>query len=264
MNLLFIGDVVGRPGRRAIEVLLPEIRREFSIDVVVANGENLAGGAGLTAETGEATFASGIDLITGGNHLFDKREGMDYIRSESRVIRPANYPEEVPGETLGLRATPGGTLAVGCVLGRVFMRPMDDPFRAADRLVERARAAGARYVVIDAHAEASSEKMALGWHLAGRVSLVVGTHTHVPTADERILTGGTAFITDVGMTGPYESIIGMEKEAVLAHFLTGLHHRFKPARGDVRLCGVVVEMDQTTGQARSIRRVMRQLEESAR
>jgi metallophosphoesterase (TIGR00282 family) len=264
MNLLFIGDVVGRPGRRAIEELLPDLRDEFSVDVVVANGENLAGGSGLTAETGEAAFATGIDLLTGGNHLFDRNEGMDYIRSEPRVIRPANYPDGVPGETLGLLPVPGGTLAVGCILGRVFMRPMDDPFRAADRLVERAGKAGARYVVIDAHAEASSEKMALGWYLAGRVSLVVGTHTHVPTPDERVLSGGTAFITDAGMTGPYESIIGMEKDAVLAHFLTGLRHRFKPAWGDVRLCGVVVEMDETTGRARSIRRVMRQLKERSR
>ena len=259
MNLLFLGDVIGRPGRRAIQKFVPELREEFAIDVVVANGENLAGGAGLTKETAEEVFDAGVDVLTGGNHLFDKRESLDYIAGHKRVVRPANYPPGTPGLTLARMNAPGGTVAVGCVLGRVFMRPLDDPFRAVDALVEQAE--GARFLVIDIHAETTSEKMAMGWHLDGRASMVVGTHTHIPTADERILPRGVAYITDVGMTGSYDSIIGMEKKSVLAHFLTGMHHRFKPAQGDVRLLGVLAEMDEETGKSKSIRRIERRLEE---
>ncbi len=264
MNLLFIGDVVAKPGRRALQSFLPGLRRELAVDVIVANGENLAGGSGLTRDTASEMFACGVDALTGGNHLFDKRDSHDYIDAEPRVVRPANYPPGTPGYTLAFVDAPGGKLAVGCVLGRVFMRPLDDPFRAVDLLVERARDGNAHYLVMDVHAEASSEKMALGWYLDGKASLVAGTHTHVPTADERILPKGTAFITDVGMTGPYDSVIGMEKDSVLAHFRTGMHHRFQPAFGDVRLYAVLVELDEATGRARSIRRVERRLADEER
>lgn len=262
MNLLFIGDVVGRPGRRAVTEFLPALKREFAVDVVVANGENLAAGAGLTHDTAGEMFAAGVDLLTGGNHLFDKKEGHAYIAREPRVVRPANYPPGTMGATLALVDAPGGPLALGSVLGRVFMKPLDDPFRAADAFIEAARAQGARYAVLDVHAEASSEKVAMGWYLDGRASAVIGTHTHVPTADERVLPEGTAYISDVGMTGPYDSVIGVEKTAVIAHFLTGLHHKFQPANRDIRLYAVLVELDEDTGRARAIRRVARVLEEA--
>lgn len=261
MRLLVLGDVVGKPGRQAVRTLLPSLRRELEADRVLANGENLAGGAGLTAETAGEVLDAGVDVLTGGNHLFDRKEAIRFIGGHDRIVRPANYPPGTPGRTLALVDAPGGLLAVGCVLGRVFMRPLDDPFRAADALAAAAASAGARYLVIDAHAEATSEKMALGWHLAGRASAVVGTHTHVPTADARVLEGGTAYVTDVGMTGPYDSIIGMQKEPVLTHFLTGMHQRFQPAEGDVRLTGVLVDLDEMTGRARSVVRIERALEE---
>lgn len=264
MNLLFVGDVIGRPGRRALTALLPALRRELDIDLVIANAENLAGGAGVTAESVAEALDAGVDFLTGGNHLFDKKEGHAVVRDHDRIVRPANYPPGVPGRTMGFLEAPGGLLAVGGVLGRVFMRPLDDPFRAVDALVEQAESGGARYLVVDVHAEATAEKVALGWYLDGRASVVVGTHTHVPTADARVLPGGTAYITDVGMTGPYRSVIGMEMEPVLAHFLTGLHHRFKPAGEDVRLSAVLVELDESNGRAIGIRRVERSLEETRR
>ncbi len=260
MNLLFIGDVVGRPGRRAVETFLPGLREELGISVVLANGENLAGGAGLTKDTAEELFKAGVDLITGGNHLYDKREGHAYIESESRLCRPANYPPGAPGRTWVEAEVPGGLLVAGCLLGRVFMRALDDPFRAADDLVARARERGARYLVVDMHAEATSEKRAMGWHLAGRASVVVGTHTHVPTGDEEILPGGTAYLTDLGMTGPYDSVIGMQKEAVLGNFKTGLYHRFQPAQNDIRLYALLIELDEETGHARSVRRIVKRLD----
>jgi metallophosphoesterase (TIGR00282 family) len=259
MNLLFLGDVVGKPGRRAVREVVPDLRSELAIDAVIANGENLAGGSGLTQETAEEVFEAGVDVLTSGNHLFDRRQSLDYIAAHKRVARPANYPPGTPGRDLVRMHTPGGTLAVACVLGRVFMRPFDDPFRTVDALVERTE--DDPFLVIDVHAETTSEKMALGWHLDGRASMVVGTHTHIPTADERILPGGAAYVTDVGMTGPYDSIIGMEKKAVLANFITGMHHRFKPAQDDIRLLAVLVEMDPETGKSKSIRRIERRLEE---
>jgi metallophosphoesterase (TIGR00282 family) len=259
MKLLFLGDVVGKPGRRAVRELLPSLRRELEVDVALANGENLAGGSGLTREVAAELFDAGIDLMTGGNHLFDKRDSHGYIAAEPRLVRPANYPPGTPGAVSAHIAAPGGDLWVACVLGRVFMRPLDDPFRAADRFVEEAVGGGARYLVLDVHAEASSEKMALGWALDGRASLVAGSHTHVPTADARVLPGGTAYVTDVGMTGPYDSVIGMEKGPVIAHFRTGLYHPFRPAAKDVRLFAVLVELDESTGKALSIRRIERSL-----
>ena len=264
MKLLFIGDVVGRPGRRALQVLLPSLRRELAADVVVANGENLAGGSGLTRETAAETFASGVDALTGGNHLFDKKDSLSYIREETRVARPANYPPGTPGTTLVEIDAPGGKLAVGSLLGRIFMRPLDDPFRAALDLVKDATDRGARYLLVDFHAEATSEKIGMGWFLDGKASAVIGTHTHVPTADARVLPGGTAYVTDAGMTGPFDSVIGMEKEPVLAHFLTGMHHRFHPAARDIRLQGLLVDLDEETGLARSITRVERRLDEESK
>ncbi len=262
MKLLFLGDVVGRPGRRALQALLPSLRRELGADVVIANGENLAGGSGLTRETAAETFASGVDILTGGNHLFDKKDSHAYIAEETRIARPANFPPGTPGTTLVTLDAPGGLLAVGSLLGRIFMRPLDDPFRAAQNLVRDARDRGARYTLIDMHAEATSEKIGMGWFLDGKVSAVIGTHTHVPTADARVLPGGTAYVTDAGMTGPFDSVIGMEKEPVLAHFLTGLHHRFHPAARDIRLQGLFMDLDEETGLAHSIERVERRLEEN--
>ncbi len=261
MNILFIGDVMGRPGRKAVARHLPDLRRELQLDVVIANGENLAAGAGLTHDTAGELFAAGVDLLTGGNHLFDKSDGHGFIAREERVVRPANYPPGTPGATLAVVDAPGGRLAVGCVLGRVFMRPLDDPFRAVDALLEEARTREARHVVIDVHAEASSEKMALGWYLDGRAAAVVGTHTHIPTADERVLPGGTAYVSDIGMTGPYDSVIGMEKKAVIAHFLTGMYQKFQPATRDIRLHAVRIRLDDATGRALSIERITRALEE---
>ncbi len=261
MNLLFIGDVVAKPGRQALRKLLPELRTELDIDVVIANGENAAGGAGLTRETARDFFRAGVDAITGGNHLFDKPEGVAYIAGDPRISRPANFHPDTPGHELVVVETPKGRLAVGCVLGRIFMRAVDDPFIAVNRLRDAAREAKADVFILDIHAEASSEKIAMAWYLDGTAALVAGTHTHVPTADERILPQGTAFVTDVGMTGPYDGVIGMDKQPVIEHMVTGMRRRFRPATGDVRLFAVRVEIDPANGTARTITRITRKLEE---
>ena len=257
MKLLFLGDVVGRPGRRALQALLPSLRRELAADVVVANGENLAGGSGLTRETAAETFAAGVDLLTGGNHLFDKKDSHDYIAEESRLARPANYPPGTPGSVLAEFEAPGGKLVVGSLLGRIFMRPLDDPFRAAQDLVREAESRGARYTLIDMHAEATSEKIGMGWFLDGRVSAVIGTHTHVPTADARVLPGGTAYVTDLGMTGPHDSCLGVKKEIILEKFRTGLPARFEVAGENLLLQGLLAELDDDTGLACSAGRIER-------
>jgi len=204
----------------------------------------------------EFKMAARIEHFEGAYTTFLKNSGRiaEFIKKEV-------YPPGTPGAVLAVVDAPGGKLAVGCVLGRVFMKPFDDPFRAVDALVEPARSRDARYMIIDVHAEASSEKMALGWYLDGRVSAVLGTHTHIPTADERVLPGGTAYISDVGMTGPYDSVIGMEKNAVIAHFVTGLHHKFQPATRDIRFYAVLIDLDEATGRARSIRRIALELGE---
>ncbi len=255
MNILFIGDVFGRPGRDLVRRGLGPLVHRFAADLVVANVENAAGGFGITREVGDGLAACGVDVMTSGNHVWDKKEALDYVAAEPRLLRPANYPAGAPGRgSVLVRTDDGRGVGVINLMGRVFMHPIDDPFTGAMREIE-ALAGRTRILVVDFHAEATSEKIAMGWHLDGRVSAVIGTHTHVQTADERVLPGGTAYITDAGMTGPHDSIIGTEREPALARFLTGLPSRFEPASGNPRLHGVVVAIDDATGRATAITRL---------
>ena len=255
VRLLFIGDIVGRPGRELVRQGLRGLVEHHRIDLVIANAENAAAGFGITREIGDQLLDHGIDVMTSGNHIWDKKEALDYIGAEPRLIRPANYPAGAPGNGRYLaRARTGDTVGVVNVMGRVFMLQIDDPFQVALREIEAVRAR-ARIVFVDFHAEATSEKIAMGWHLDGRVTAVVGTHTHVQTADERILPKGTAYLTDVGMTGPHDSIIGVEVEPALNRFLTALPQKFETAVGNPRLHAVVVEADPQTGRAIGIERV---------
>lgn len=260
MKLLCIGDVVGAPGRKAVRELLPELRREFDIDVVIVNAENAAGGSGLTVETADDLLQQPVDMLTGGNHTWRYREVLGLLDRDPRILRPLNYPEGTPGRGFGFCESRAG-IKVGVInlQGRVFMDPLPSPFEAADRAVDELKAVGCQVIVVDVHAEATSEKRALGWYLDGRVSVVYGTHTHVATADEEILPGGTGYLTDLGMTGPYDSVIGVKKEQILERFLTMRPTSFGVAKHDVRLCGIVVEVDETTGRARHIERVRRPL-----
>jgi metallophosphoesterase (TIGR00282 family) len=251
MNLLFIGDIVGRPGRDLVRVGLGALAARYGVDLVVANGENSAGGNGITREIGDSLFAQGVDVITSGNHIWDKREVLDYIGVEPRLLRPANYPDAPGRGSYVARTESGRSVAVLNLMGRVHMANIDDPFRAAEREVAALRER-TPIVFVDFHAEATSEKIAMGWFLDGRVTAVVGTHTHVQTADARVLPGGTAYLTDVGMTGPHDGVIGVEKEPVIQRFLTGLPARFETASGDPRLNAVVIDADEASGRARSI------------
>lgn len=257
MRVLFIGDIVGRPGRQAAAALAPALRNELAADFVIANGENAAGGTGITpALARELLERAGIDVLTLGNHAWAKREIYGYLQNESRVLRPCNYPPGAPGLGAAVYETTSGMLGVLVVQGRVFMEAVDDPFRAVDAELAQLTSA-ARTVVVDVHAEATSEKEALAWHLAGRVAAVVGTHTHVQTADERIIEGGTAYITDVGMTGPVNSIIGMRRDTVMKRFVTGLPSRFEVADGQAVLSAVLMELNEAEGRAISIQRLQR-------
>jgi len=261
MRILFIGDIFGRPGRTIVKDRLPELVRTHTVDLVIANGENAAAGFGITPQLAEELFELGIDVITTGNHIWDKREIVDYFESENgnphsparRLLRPANYSSGLPGHGVYEGKKKNVPYAVINLQGRVFMVSNDDPFRVADQLLKEIKA---KVILVDLHAEATSEKVSLGWYLDGRVTAVVGTHTHVPTADERVLPSGTAYITDVGMTGPYDGVIGVKKELVVGRFLNNMPVRFEPSTGDVRLCAVVVDCDETTGHATSIQRVM--------
>ena len=256
MKLLFIGDIVGRPGRDLLRRHLKALAATHAVDLVIANGENAAGGAGITRDNANEIFGAGVDVITTGNHVWDKREALEFIVNEPRLIRPANYPEGTPGFGSYVATSRSGVrVGVVNVMGRVFLHAIDDPFRAANRVIARVKQEGAQVVFVDMHAETTSEKVALGWYLDGQVAAVVGTHTHVQTADERILPGGTACLTDVGMTGPHDGVIGMDKIAVIARFVTGLPGRFEPAIGDVRLHGVTITADPATGRATAIERV---------
>lgn len=255
VKLLFIGDVVGQPGRRAVRELVPELRRQHALDVVIANGENAAGGNGITPKTAEELFSAGVDVITCGDHLWDQKEVVDLLASEHRFIRPLNYPAETPGQGSTLFQKEGlPPLGVINLQGRTFMAALESPFHRALVEVERLRAA-TRLILVDFHAEATSEKIALGRMLDGRVSAVIGTHTHVQTADEQIFPGGTAFLCDAGFTGPHESVIGREIEPVVRRFLTHIPQRFEVAKGRVILQGVVVEIDNTNGKALGIQRI---------
>lgn len=255
VSILFIGDIVGRAGRQALSRALHPLVDRYGVDLVIANGENAAGGFGLTREKGEELFSLGVHVITGGNHIWDKRESYPYLDAETRVVRPANYPEGAPGRGWTVVRTPGGVpVAVLNLEGRVFMDTVDCPFRAADREIQRL-APHTRVIVVDFHAEATSEKSALGWYLDGRVSAVIGTHTHVQTADERVLPEGCAYISDAGMTGAFDSVIGMRKEEPIQRFLTQLPVRFETAKKNIRLNGVHLLVDETTGRALSIERI---------
>ena len=256
MKLLFIGDIVARPGRELARRAVKPIVRSYNIDMVIANGENAAAGAGITRELTEELLASGIDILTSGNHIWDKREVLEFIDAQPRLIRPANYPPGAPGAGYAIWRNPQGVgVGVINVMGRVFLANIDDPFRVVSEQIARVRADGARIIVVDFHAEASSEKIAMGWHLDGQVTAVVGTHTHVQTADDRVLPGGTAYLTDVGMTGPHDGVIGMERSSVLARFMSGLPARFEPATGDPRLNAVMITADEESGRAIAIERL---------
>ena len=258
MKILFIGDIVGRPGRRIISQSLAGLRAEFGIDVVLANAENAAGGLGVTPAILDELLASGIHGITLGNHTWRKKELGGNLNRFDAVVRPANYPPGVPGKgSMALELADGRRIGVINVAGRVFMEPFACPFQSARHEIARLREAGVSVIIVDAHGEATSEKMALGWYLNGRCTAVLGTHTHVQTADERVLPEGTAYITDVGMTGPMDSVIGIDSERAIQKFLTGMPEEYRLAKGPARMCGVVVDADDATGRALSIERVVR-------
>jgi metallophosphoesterase (TIGR00282 family) len=262
LNILFVGDIFGSAGRRIVREHIGHVRKAHDVELTIVNVENAAGGFGVTPQIAEEIFELGADVLTTGNHVWDKRELIDYLNSATpdsrerprRVLRPANFQPGLPGYGVYEGVTQGGVdYAVLQLQGRVFMTPIDDPFRAADALVAGIRA---KVIVVDFHAEATSEKVAMGWHLDGRVTAVLGTHTHIPTADERILPRGTAYQTDVGMSGPYDSIIGVEKELVLHKFLTGMPGKFEAAKGNPKMCAVLVACDAATGRATAIQRIM--------
>lgn len=259
MKILFIGDIFGQPGRRIVKESLPALRDEFAPDLILANGENAAAGFGITPGLVEELLDLGIAVLTSGNHIWDRREIIPYFQehADGRLLRPANYPAGAPGHGLYLGKTEAGVeYAIMNLQGRVFMPGIECPFRTADNLIAQIPPS-AKIRIVDMHAEATSEKQALGWYLDGRVTAVVGTHTHIPTADEIVLPGGTAYLTDLGMSGPYDSIIGIEKETVIKKFLDQMPARFEVATGDVRLSGVLIEADPTTGRASSIQRIVR-------
>jgi 2',3'-cyclic-nucleotide 2'-phosphodiesterase len=254
LNIIFIGDIFGQAGREMVGRELPRLIRERKADLVIANGENAAGGFGITVSIAETLFELGIDVITSGNHIWDKREIYDYFPKQPKLLRPGNYPEGAPGSGLVITKSKSGIpCAVINLQGRSLMQPIDCPFRKADQYLSEISEVKVRFV--DFHAEATSEKVAMGWHLDGKVSAVIGTHTHIPTADTRILPGGTAYQTDSGMTGPYDSVIGVEKEGILRKFMNGLPLRMEPALHGAELRGVFIRVDETSGKAVNIERI---------
>ena len=255
VRILFIGDISGSAGRRAVSKLLGALRSRLNAHFTIVNGENAAGGLGITEPTAKALFDAGADVITLGNHAFAKRDVAAYFKEEMRILRPANFPPGNPGRGWGIfEASTGDKIVVASLLGRTFMTPVDCPFRAADTILEELNGEP-KIVIVDMHAEATSEKVALGWYLDGRVSAVIGTHTHIQTADERILPKGTAYLTDAGMTGVQNSVLGLEVNSVIERFLTQVPPKFTLAEGDVVLNGAVIDVDADTGHATSIRRI---------
>jgi metallophosphoesterase (TIGR00282 family) len=254
MKVLMIGDVVARPGRLAVLERIQDLREQHAIDLAVMNAENVAGGFSITPRLADELFESGIDVMTSGNHIFDKREVIPYIDKQPRLLRPANYPPGTPGKGMWVGEVRGTQVAVLSLMGRVFMPPADDPFRAADELIN-SLSPEIKVRLVDMHCEATSEKVAMGWYLDGRASAVVGTHTHVQTADERILTDGTAYLTDIGMTGSYSGVIGMDRKDVIARFTSVTTKRAEHSTGDVRICAAVINIDEATGRAREISRL---------
>ena len=255
MKVLFIGDIIGEPGRKMVRGSMRSLVDTYRPDIIVANGENSAGGFGITQEIAEELFSLGIQVLTSGNHVWDKKEITPYLTKQDRLLRPANYPEGNVGFGSVVISTAGaGKAAVLNLEGRVFMSNLEDPFRAAVREIEKLNEQ-TPVVIVDFHAEATSEKVALAWHLDGKASAVIGTHTHVQTADERVLPGGTAFITDVGMTGPTDSVIGVKKEQAIGRFLYQTPHRFEIPKGPTHLDAVIIDIDSSTGRAKSIERI---------
>lgn len=261
ISFLFLGDIIGRPGRKILKKYLHSFVEKYSPSLIIANGENAAGGLGITEKVGQELLSE-IDVLTSGNHIWDKKEALGYLDREPRLLRPANYPSQNPGRgTYMFEESPGRKIGILNLQGRVFMEPIDCPFKIADEEIEKLRAS-TPVIIVDFHAEATSEKQAMGWYLNGKVSAVVGTHTHVPTADERILPHGTAFITDVGMIGGYNSVIGMRRDQSLKRFLTARPQRFEPGKEGEFFSAVSVEVDLQTGKALSIKREIIAEEES--
>ncbi|UCF86560.1 MAG: TIGR00282 family metallophosphoesterase [Nitrospiraceae bacterium] len=255
MKVLFIGDIVGESGRKALRRGLSNITERLKIDFVIANVENAAGGFGITKDIGEEILSLGVDVLTSGNHIWDKKEAVSYIAEEQRLLRPANYPEDVPGQgSIIIKTHNGEKIAVLNITGRVFMNQADNPFRVSKREILKLKK-HTNIIIVDFHAEATSEKSAFGWFLDGEATAVIGTHTHVQTADETILPKGTAFITDVGMTGPINSVIGIKKEIILRKFLTYMPARFETAKGKSLLSAVVIDIDTKSGNAKNIERL---------
>ena len=261
MRILFIGDIVGKPGRRAIEQALAKVVVESGAEFTIANGENAAGGMGITPAIALEMLDKGVDVLTSGNHIWAKREIIPFLDEESRLLRPANYPAHVPGRGMGVfQAANGQKVGVLNLEGRVFMKSLECPFRVGEKGIEILKEE-TKIIIVDFHAEATSEKKALGWFLDGKASAVLGTHTHVQTSDERILSEGTAYITDVGMTGPMDSVIGVRKQVALGRFLTQIPWKFDVATEEVELQGVMIEVDQETGRSQNIRRIRVPLED---
>lgn len=261
MKILFIGDIFGKPGRELAQRAIPAIVAQHGIDLVVANVENSAAGFGVTGDIAETILRYGVDVMTSGNHVWDKKEVLDYIPRQPRLLRPANFPAGAPGRGTWIGQTrTGEPVAVINIMGRIFMQPLDDPFAVVLKEIEAARRK-TRVIIVDFHAEATSEKVAMGWHLDGRVTAVFGTHTHVQTADERLLPKGTAYLTDVGMTGPHDSIIGVTVEAALGRFVSGLPAKFEAATGPARLNGIIITADAATGRAVGIERLNMSLQD---
>lgn len=255
MKILFIGDIVGKPGRRAVKELLPSLIGGHGIDLVIANCENAASGFGVTREIVEELYDAHIDILTSGNHIWDKKEVLEFIDDYETLLRPANYPGIVPGKGSVLMPTAAGDyVGVLNLAGRIFMQPIDCPFVTAKKEIARLKAR-TNVIIVDIHAEATSEKKALGWYLDGEVSAVLGTHTHVQTADDEILPNGTAYISDAGMTGPFDSVIGIKKDTIIEKFLKQIPNRFDVAKGDIRLQGVLLDIDAQSGRAHAIERI---------
>lgn len=254
MKVLFIGDVVGNPGRKALKELINPLKKELNIDFCIANGENSAGGSGITYVVAQEIYKAGIDAITLGNHTWSKREITNFIDEDPRIVRPANYPPQLPGKGSTVIEGPAGKIGIVNVMGRVYMDNIDCPFRAVENEIEYLKSF-VKVIIVDIHAEATSEKSAMAWYLDGRVSCVLGTHTHVQTSDERILPFGTGFITDVGMTGPYEGILGVDRNIIIEKFITGMPLKFEIARGSLQFNAVQLDIDEKNGKTLSINRI---------
>lgn len=256
LNILFIGDIIGKTGRKVIKNLLPSLIKEKKICFVIANGENAAGGFGITKEKFVELISAGINVITTGNHIWDKKEAIELLKNENNILRPANYPENNPGLGFNVYNIPNTNYKIGVInlIGRIFMTPAECPFLTTQKIIEKI-SKQTSIIIVDIHAEATSEKQSLGFYLDGKVSAVIGTHTHVQTADEKILPAGTGFITDVGMTGPFDSVIGVEKETIIRRFLTMMPEKFEVAKNDLKLNAVLLSIDETTGKTIAIERI---------